>query len=197
MPNKNIRSPEMDTAVRLLTDGTFSKWAGRKVPAFTLQQAAAFLGNAMHETGSQNLTKLDVIEQGNGGAGRGMMQYTGPRRDAYDRARPGPDIRSQLRYAAEEYAGRHDPNGNSLVGYTKALETAPRNDVAAATNHLLHNYFAPADPNASRQERINNAKNVLSIYQQLTKPKPKPQSKPQPKPSDPLSSILRIFGVTK
>lgn len=196
MPDQlKIRSPQMDTAVRLLTDGTFSKMTGRKVPAFTLEQAAALLGNAMHETGSPNLTNVDVVERGNGGAGRGLMQYTGPRRDAYDRANPGGDIRRQLQYAAEEYAGRHDPNGRSLIGYTRSLETTPRNDVSAATNHLLENYFKPADPNASRSERVNNAQAVLKIYKQLTKPKPKVRPKPQP--SNPLSSVLKIFGLVR
>lgn len=189
----------MDTAVRLLTDGTFSKMAGRKVPAFTLEQAAALLGNAMHETGSPNLSNLDVVERGNSGAGRGMMQYTGPRRESYDRANPGPDIRRQLQYAAEEYAGRHDPApGKSLIGYTRSLETAPRRNVAAATNHLLDNYFRPADPNASRSERINNAKQVLRIYQELTKPKPKAKSMPAvARSSNPLSSVLKIFGLVR
>jgi len=189
-----IRSPQMDAAVRMLTDGTFSKLTNRKVPAFTLEQASALLGNAMHETGSRNLSQLDVVERGNGGAGRGMMQYTGPRRDAYDRARPGADMASQLRYAAEEYAGKHDPNGNSLIGYTRSLETTPKKDVAAASNHLLDNYFRPADPNASRSERISNAQEVLRIYQRLTRPKP--QSKPKPQQTaGPLNNFLKIFGI--
>lgn len=196
MPEQmRIRSPQMDTAVRLLTDGTFSKMTGRRVPAFTLEQAAAFLGNAMHETGSPNLTNLDVVERGNGGAGRGMMQYTDARRIPYDRANPGNDMRRQLQYAAEEYAGRHDPGpGQSLIGWTRALESAPRRDVAGATSHLLDNYFRPADPNASRQERIRNAQQVLKIYKELTKPKAKPKPKPSP---NPFTNVLKIFGLSR
>lgn len=190
-----IRSPQMDTAVRMLTDGTFSKMTGRKVPAFSLEQAAALIGNAMHETGSPNLTNVDVVEKGSG-KGRGLMQYTGARREAYDRANPGPDIKRQLQYAAEEYKGQYDPNGNSLVGYTKSLETAPRKDVVAATTYLLNNYFRPADPEASRKERVNNAKQVLKIYQQLTKPKPKVKPKPQQQPNV-FSNLLKIIGVTR
>ena len=189
-----IRSQQMDTAIRMLTDGTFSKMTNRKVPAFSLEQAAALVGNAMHETGSPNLTKTDVVEAGSG-AGRGMMQYTGERRTAYDRANPGNDIKRQLEYAAKEYTGKYDPGGRSLVGYTRSLETTPRRDVVAATNHLLENYFRPADPTASRQERVNNAKQVLKIYQQLTKPKA--QEKPKPAKPNALSSILKIFGIAR
>lgn len=191
-----IRSPQMDTAVRMLTDGTFSRMTGRRVPAFSLEQAAALLGNAMHETGSPNLTNVDVVERNNNGKGRGLMQYTGARREAYDRANPGPDIRRQLQYAAEEYKGQYDPNGNSLVGYTKSLETTPRKDVVAATTHLLNSYFRPADPEASRKERVNNAKQVLKIYQQLTQPKPKVKPKPQQQPNV-FSNLLKIIGVTR
>ena len=191
-----IRSPQMDTAIRMLTDGTFSKMTGRKIPAFSLEQAAALVGNAMHETGSPNLSNVDVVERDNSGKGKGLMQYTGPRREAYDRANPGNDMKRQMQYAAEEYAGKHDPGGNSLIGYTKSLETAPRKDVVAATTHLLNNYFRPADPEASRKERVTNAKQVLKIYQQLTKPKQK--AKPVTvKPSNPFADVLKIFGFTR
>jgi hypothetical protein len=180
----------------MLTDGTFSKMTGRKIPAFSLEQAAALVGNAMHETGSPNLTNVDVVERGNSGKGKGLMQYTGPRREAYDRANPGNDMKRQMQYAAEEYAGKHDPGGNSLIGYTKSLETAPRKDVTAATTHLLNNYFRPADPEASRKERVTNAKQVLKIYQQLTKPKQK--AKPvAAKQSNPLAGVLKILGLTR
>jgi hypothetical protein len=196
MPNPmQIRSPQMDMAIRMLTDGTFSKATGRKVPAFSLEQAAALVGNAMHETGSPNLTNMDVVERGNGGAGRGLMQYTGPRREAYDRANPGNDMARQMQYAAQEYAGKHDPGGNSLIGYTRSLETTPRRDVTAATTHLLNNYFRPANPEASRKERVANAKAVLKIYQGLTKPKPKPTAKQQQ--PNMLSNVLKIFGFAR
>ena len=188
-----IRSAQMDTAVRLLTDGTFSRWTGRKVPAMTVEQASALIGNAMHETGSRNLTRSDVVEQ-NAGAGRGLMQYTGPRRTAYDRANPGNDIRKQLQYAAEEYAGKHDPApGASLIGYTKSLETTPKRDVKAATTHLMDNYFRPADPNASREERIANAMAVAKMYKELTKPKSKSLAV-KSKQTNPVFNALKIFG---
>ena len=48
--------------------------------------AASWLGQAVVETGKQNLEELDVVEHGSG-AGRGMFQYTGARRGPYDRAR--------------------------------------------------------------------------------------------------------------
>lgn len=48
--------------------------------------AAAWLGQAVVETGNEDLSDLDVVERGSG-AGRGMFQYTGARRTDYDAAR--------------------------------------------------------------------------------------------------------------
>ena len=183
------RSKQMDEAMRILTDGTFRKMTGGKVKAMTKKQAAAFLGNVVHETGSADLSQLDVVENGSG-AGRGMMQYTGPRRDAYDRAKPGNDVRSQLQYAADEYAGKHDPApGKSLVGYTQALEKAPPK-MRAAVDHYLQQYFRPADPEASRSARHSNAEQIYSAYQPRT-PKRQPATMAT---SNPLTSLLKIFG---
>jgi hypothetical protein len=50
------------------------------------EYAAAWLGQAVVETGNPTLEDLDVVEYGSG-AGRGMFQYTGERRRPYDRAR--------------------------------------------------------------------------------------------------------------
>ena len=71
--------------------------------------AAAWLGQAVVETGKTNLEQLDVLER-NGGAGRGMFQYTGARRHPYDRARRQAlangqdlnDINWQIDYALEK-----------------------------------------------------------------------------------------------
>lgn len=191
------RTPQLDEAMRILTDGTFRKMTGGKVKAMTREQAAAFLGNVVHETGSPDLSRLDVVEHGSG-AGRGMMQYTGPRRDAYDRAKPGNDVRSQLQYAAEEYSGRHDPApGQSLVGYTQALERAPAN-MRGAVDHYLQQYFRPADPEASRSARHRNAEQIYSAYTpRVTSTRPTPQPKPKPvaKPNaNPFVRLLQIFG---
>ena len=199
------RNPQLDEAMRILTDGTFSKMTGRKVPAMNRSQAAAYLGNVIHETGSADLSNLDVVERGNGGAGRGIAQYTGARRDAYDKAlgtNPNRNtMRAQLQYAAEEYAGKHDPApGQSLVGYTRSLETMPK-DAKGATDHLLINYFRPTDPNASRAARLQNAMQIQSLYPD----KPAAQTAKQaagavktPKPTRPnhLQNALRIMGTS-
>jgi Phage tail lysozyme len=188
------RSPNLDAAMRSLTDGTFSKMTGRKVKALTIQQAAAFLGNVIHETGSADLSNLDVVERGNGGAGRGMSQYTGDRRRAYDKAMRGTnanDINNQLRYAAEEYAGKHDPApGRSLVGYTHSLENIPR-DTRGAVSHLLEGYFRPQNPEASREARYRNAQQIEQLYP-LQRPTPPPQPK---KDNRDILSILKASNI--
>jgi hypothetical protein len=184
----------------MLTDGTFSKMTNRQVKAMTVPQAAAFLGNVIHETGSADLSHLDVIEHGSG-AGRGMAQYTGDRRTAYDNAMRGKnanDIRTQLQYAADEYTGKYDPNGNSLIGYTRSLETAP-NSVKEASDHYLNNYFRPADPEASRAVRQHQAAQIERLY---TNPNAKPAPKASTakvaagvqKPKKP-NGALQIFGA--
>jgi len=63
------RTPQLDEAMRILTDGTFRQMTGNKVPALNRSQAAALLGNIVHETGSPDLRNLDVVER-DGGAGR-------------------------------------------------------------------------------------------------------------------------------
>jgi hypothetical protein len=190
------RSPNLDAAMRMLTDGTFSKMTGRKVKALSIPQAAAFLGNVVHETGSADLSDLDVVERGNGGAGRGMSQYTGDRRQAYDKAMRGKNannINTQLQYAAEEYAGKHDPApGKSLVGYTKALEDVPK-ELRGAVEQLLQDYFRPRDPAASREARYRNAQQIEQLYA------PRPNVQPAPKPQQPKKenrTSLSIFAAS-
>ena len=91
--------------------------------------AAAWLGQAVVETGDPELKDLDVVEQV-GGAGRGMMQYTDARRGPYDNARwraiqngqDVNDVRWQIDYALktdnaglrfnELYNGLTDPQTN-------------------------------------------------------------------------------------
>ena len=196
------RSKQMDEAMRMLTDGTFSKMTGRKVPSMNRDQAAAYLGNVIHETGYADISQLDVVERGNGGAGRGAAQYTGARRDAYDKAmskNPNRNtVKAQLQYAAEEYTGKHDPApGQSLVGYTRSFEQMPK-DIKGATDHLLNNYFRPADPKASRDVRVKNAMQIRSLYPD----KPLAQTAKQaagvakPTKTDILKNALRIMGTS-
>ena len=124
-----IRSKNTDTLYNYFTskDG-YAKDYG--LPPMSHNQAAGAIGSIMVETGSQDLMNLDVVEK-NAMAGRGMMQYTGPRRVAYDKARQaaiaaGTDPNTmlwQIKYMAEEYKGKHDPApGKSLVSWSKPLE---------------------------------------------------------------------------
>jgi hypothetical protein len=101
------------------------------------------------------------------------------------------DITTQLQYAAEEYTGKHDPApGKSLVGYTKSLEDVPK-ELRPAVEHLLQQYFRPADPDASRDVRMGNAQQL----QQLYAPKPQPAAAPKP-PKTENRNILSIFANT-
>jgi Phage tail lysozyme len=194
------RTPQLDEAMRILTDGTFRQMTGNRVPALNRSQAAALLGNIVHETGSPDLRNLDVVER-DGGAGRGIAQYTGPRRQAYDAAmgiNPNRNsVRGQLQYMAEEYAGKHDPApGQSLVGYTKALENLPK-DTHGATKALLNNYFRPADPKASEKQRIQNALAIQKLYQPPAQTAKAAAGVPTKKPNstasvNPLTQALQI-----
>ena len=102
------------------------------IAPLTPEQAAGFIGAIVVETGSPDLSDLDVVEAGCG-AGRGAMQYTGVRRGPYDKARSeaiarGLDPNSagwQQLYFAEEYAGLHDPPEGSLIGWTNVFSLCP------------------------------------------------------------------------
>ena len=97
-----------------LTGGGFTEATGGLVPPMTTEAACGLIGGWSVETGDPELRKLDVVEKGNGQKGRGMSQYTGVRRTAYDKAREtalanGEDVNSldwQLDYAADEYTGK-------------------------------------------------------------------------------------------
>ena len=124
-----IRSKNTDTLYNYFTSKNgYAKDYG--LPPMSHNQAAGAIGSIMVETGSQDLMNLDVVEA-KARAGRGMMQYTGPRRVAYDKARTaalqaGDDPNTmawQIKYMAEEYKGKHDPApGKSLVSWSKPLE---------------------------------------------------------------------------
>ena len=170
MPKKDltIKSKEkpprnLDLAYTFLTTEAVTQASEGRIKPLSPNQAAALIGNWQVETGSQDLDNLDVIEQGNGGMGRGLSQYTASRRTAYDKARerflqqggnPN-DINFQLRYFAEEYAGKHDPApGRSLSGWTRSFERIPQ-DRVGATTYLTNNYFRPSTPHLDK--RIRNA----------------------------------------
>ena len=176
------------------------------LPVMSHQQAAGVMGSVAVETGSQDLSQLDVVEK-NAKAGRGMMQYTGPRRKAYDAARAkalqgGEDPNSmawQVKYMAEEYKGKHDPApGKSLVSWSKPLEkfSAGKHKTAGDAAKAFtgsaasgQGYLRPGVPHFDK--RMQAAEGFASIYAGRGALEPlkgagtsgKTQSTPQPLPT--------------
>ena len=155
-----------------LTGGGFTEATGGLVPPMTTEAACGLIGGWSVETGDPELRKLDVVEKGNGQKGRGMSQYTGVRRTAYDKAREtalanGEDVNSldwQLGYAADEYTGKHDVGGKSLSGWTKSLQRHGQSDDAgAAAVALTNEYFRPRTPHMDR--RIEAAERCVTWMQ--------------------------------
>ncbi len=177
-------SRSTDYLWRALTDGTVERLSGGRIPKMTPQQAAGLLGSFIIETGRKTLDPLDVIEKV-AGKGRGLAQYTGPRRQAYDRAAAaakaqGKDINSpqwQLQYFIEEYTGRHDPApGRSLIGWTRVFETAPKKGTPQDFARYYtgsaaegKGYFRPGVPHTDRRQQA--AQEVFNHYYQPEPPK--------------------------
>ena len=148
-----------------LTGPRIEKASGGRIKRFSPKAAAGMIGSWIVETGDPNLIDIDVVEIGNGGAGRGLSQYTGVRRDAYDRARAsairnGQDVNSrewQFQYFVDEYLGKHDINGNSLSGWTSSFEKAPDFSTAADyAQYFTDTYFRPSDPHMERRRAYAN-----------------------------------------
>jgi hypothetical protein len=145
---------------KALTGSHIEKVSGGRLKRFTPKQAAGMIGSWIIETGDPNLVNLDVVEIGNGNAGRGLSQYTGVRRRAYDRARAsalrnGQNVNSkewQFKYFVDEYLGKHDTNGASLVGWTRSFERAPEfNSAADYAQYYTDTYFRPGVPHMDRR----------------------------------------------
>jgi len=142
------------------------------ITPLTRQGASGLAGNYIVETGDPTLTNTDVVEK-DAKAGRGLAQYTSARRGPYDDARDSHiaaggdpnDIEFQIDYAAREYAGDYDNDGQSLVGYTDALngETDGMNAGDAAT-HLRKDFFRPRIPHNKR--RVEAAEQIDRSIQQ-------------------------------
>lgn len=207
------RSAELETAWTYLTSGQAAKDSGGKLPKFTPQQAAGLIGSWIVETGRPNLKGLDVVEKG-AGLGRGLSQYTGERRIAYDRARAsalktGQDpnsIQWQLKYFVQEYMGKHDLKpGASLSGWTRVFENSPAKGSpeffakyftgSAATGT---GYFRPSEPHLDRRQNAAN-----QVYKLFSSPPPPPPPPPEQKslfqipflkselPAPPVTSLPR------
>ena len=172
MPEPISNNSNLAEAYRRLTTDWITKRSGGKLQPFTPAGAAGFLGNTQVETGSWDLTDMDVVEDGNGSKGRGISQFTGPRRTAYDRAREqavnaGIDPNNldfQMGHIVDEYLGKHDgvAGGNSLSGYSKAFETCgQKKDPVKASICFNDEYFRPSEPHMER--RMAGAKAISDI----------------------------------
>ena len=107
-PVSNIRR-----AHNFLTGDEIFERSGGAIKPMTSEAASGLIGNWIVETGSDDLSNLDVVEVNNNQAGRGISQWSHSRRGPYDAARDaainaGIDPNSmdfQLGYAVDEYTG--------------------------------------------------------------------------------------------
>lgn len=152
-------------AYNFLTGPEVEEISGGKIKPLSAAGASGLIGSWQAETGKMDLTGLDVIEE-DARAGRGLSQYTGPRRDAYEEERSkaiaeGIDPNSwdfQKKYFVEEYLGKHDPApGRSLIGYTNSLAELDGMDVNQATTHLTDDFFRPSKPHLQKRIKFANA----------------------------------------
>ena len=162
----------------LTGDGIVERSGGVLQP-MTPEGASGLIGGWMVETGSPDLTNLDVVERNNNQAGRGISQFSHSRRGPYDAAREaainaGVDPNSmefQLGYAIDEYTGKHDPApGQSLIGWTDSFQNHGQStDVTGAATGFTNDYFRPSKPHLDR--RIEAAQRV---HAQMTAPQMSP-----------------------
>ena len=183
MPTNNVRQ-----AYNFLTGDGIVDRSGGSIQPMTPEAASGLIGGWMVETGSDDLSNLDVVERNNNQAGRGISQFSHSRRGPYDAARDaainaGVDPNSmdfQLGYAVDEYTGKHDGDGGSLIGWTDSFENHGQStDVASAATGFTNDYFRPSKPHLDR--RIEAAERV---HAQMTAPQPvqAPEVPTQPAP---------------
>ena len=174
----NFGATNVRQAYDFLTGDGIVDRSGGALQSMTPEAASGLIGNWMVETGSNDLTNLDVVERNNNQAGRGISQFSHSRRGPYDAARDaainaGVDPNSmdfQLGYAVDEYMGKHDGGGGSLIGWTKAFENhGQSNDLVGATTGFQNDYFRPSEPHQNR--RIEAAQRVHS---RMTAPRMSP-----------------------
>ena len=179
----------MEYLWKFLTSDQVTNESKGKIKPMTKEQAAGLIGSWVVETGKPNLSGLDVVEAGSG-AGRGLSQYTGVRRSAYDKARSaalakGENPNSaqwQARYFAQEYSGAHD-KGGSLIGWTKVFENAPaKGSPAFFANYFTgsaakgQGYFRPGVPHT--ESRAHAADQVLRMFAAPPAAPPQPVAAP-------------------
>jgi hypothetical protein len=201
------RNENTDYMFSVLTSPKITEMSRGRIQQMSPQQAAGLLGSWMVETGDPSLKKLDVVET-QGGAGRGLSQYTGVRRIPYDRARAAalssgldPNQASwQMQYFADEYSGRYDQQGRSLIGWTRSLDQLPPNLSSGDYAELItgsaskgQGYFRPGVPHTDRRRQA--AQQVFKAYSQPAQPKSIPTptlSKDKPKQEGFLGAIKDV-----
>jgi len=164
-------------AHRYLTSTQVVRDSGGAIPRpLSSEMASGLIGSMIVESGSPDLSQLDVVERGSG-AGRGALQYTGVRRQAYDAARerhlnaggnPN-ELAWQLLYLSQEYAGYHDQygNGNSLSGFTRAFEQPDRAITPEDASFMLtRDYLRPAAGSEHYDRRASEARRVQDFIDQ-------------------------------
>lgn len=170
------RNRNTDYLFNTLTSNKINQMSAGRIPKMSPQQASGLIGSWMVETGDPTLQNLDVVEKV-AGAGRGLSQYTGTRRIPYDLQRSqalsqGVDVNSpewQLQYFADEYSGKFDQQGRSLIGWTQNLERAPQNLSPAEYAQYYTGsaqegtgYFRPGVPHTERRRQA--AEQVFKAY---------------------------------
>jgi hypothetical protein len=182
---------------RKFTGDWITQRSGGKIKPMTPAGAAGFLGSTQVETGSPDLSKMDVVETGNNQAGRGISQFSHARRGPYDKARSefiksGGDVNTtdfQAGYLIDEYQDKHNPSPGALLSsHTKAFDTCGQmpEPVAAAKcwttgSEGRQGYFAPSTPHMER--RTTGAQN---IFDQVTNPSFGKATGPTTPPTSPL-----------
>ena len=164
-------------AHRYLTSTQVVRDSGGAIPRpLSSEMASGLIGSMIVESGSADLSQLDVVERGSG-AGRGALQYTGVRRQAYDAARerhlnaggnPN-ELAWQLMYMSQEYAGYHDQygNGNSLSGFTRVFEQPDRATTPEDASFMLtRDYLRPARGAEHYDRRASEARRVQDFIDQ-------------------------------
>lgn len=197
------RNENTDYMFSVLTSPKITEMSQGRIQQMSPQQASGLLGSWIVETGDPSLKKLDVVET-QGGAGRGLSQYTGVRRIPYDRARAAalssgldPNQASwQMQYFADEYSGRYDQQGRSLIGWTRSLEQLPPNLSSGDYAELItgsaskgQGYFRPGVPHIDKRRQA--AQQVFKAY---SKPS-KPQNIPTPTPTKDKPRQEGFLGV--
>jgi len=207
------RNENTDYMFSVLTSPKITEMSQGRIQQMSPQQAAGLLGSWMVETGDPSLKKLDVVET-QGGAGRGLSQYTGVRRIPYDRARSSalsagldPNQASwQMQYFADEYSGRYDQQGRSLIGWTRSLDQLPPNLSSGDYAELItgsaskgKGYFRPSVPHLDKRRKA--AQQVFNAYSQPAKPQPIPTPTPtKDKPKQEgflgvISDVVKRLGI--